>query len=266
MGIGRRLLGLTMLTDETAVNSSSVQSARTATLVLPRRQTPSQKTMVRVLQNQRGGLKYATASDAAISNYMYNTFLSFEPSLPVIDSPAPRILDIGCGLGVYHVYMHRHYGFRSEHFLVDRALYQIGEKGYERHTSKGGFHSVEEMPFYTSETCAREIALSNGFGESKWHWVNATEANVRSIKPVGFAMSLLSWGYHYPVDTYAAAVRSVLKRKTGRLLITLRAPPEEGLKSLESAGFVCEAAPQGKRPTIGNGAALTLCRVSPSVR
>jgi len=242
--------------DFAVVHSASVD-VRSPVLVLPQEGTESRKTMTRVFQNQRGP---PHATDAQISELMHQTYLSIKPSLPSVYTP--RVLDIGCGIGVYHVYIHRHYGGRSEHFLVDRALYQIGQKGYEKHSKHGGFNSVRKMPFYTSDTCAHEIAMSNGFTESNWHWVNATEENVRSIGQVDLAMSMLSWGYHYPVDTYADAVRSVLK-PDGRLLITLRQSAQlktQGLKSLERAGFRCGDAPE--QTPIGNDAVLTLCRPS----
>ena len=38
---------------------------------------------------------------------------------------APRIVDIGAGLGMYHIYVDRRYGGRAEHFLVDKSLVEV---------------------------------------------------------------------------------------------------------------------------------------------
>eukprot|EP00964_Phaeocystis_antarctica_P129510 scaffold93351_cov63-Phaeocystis_antarctica.AAC.1 len=41
------------------------------------------------------------------------------------DVAAPRIVDIGAGLGMYHIYVDRRYGGRAEHFLVDKSLVEV---------------------------------------------------------------------------------------------------------------------------------------------
>ena len=198
--------------------------------------------MEKALGNQRvlkGGETWSAKTDAEISLHVREWFTQFRHALPPSEmASAPKIVDIGCGLGMYHAYLHQFYGGRSEHFLVDRSVYQIGVKGYEQHTKRGGYHkSIGLMPFYTSDTCAREIAMANGFTERDWHWVNATADNVRALEPVDIVMSMLSWGFHYPIDVYIEAVHHILK-PDGRLIVTLRVG--QGQEAvLQRAGFSC---------------------------
>ena len=93
------------------------------------------------------------------------------------------------------------------------------------------------MPFYTSQFCASEIAMANGFTDRTWHWVNATVDNVRALDTADIVMSYLSWGFHYPVSVYAEAVRHLIRRG-GRLIITVRRNTK-GEAALKTFGFKC---------------------------
>ena len=231
-------------------------------LTLPREGTPCRETMAKVLQNQRAGPhKWSSQSDEQIRKQATSWFNDIKPALPPRDPSAStktpvRIIDIGCGLGMYHVYMRQYFGSRSEHFLVDQSQYQIGRKGFERHSSVGGFHRLKEMPFYTSAECAKDIAMASEFDDTNWHWVNATADNVIAIGggTADIVMSLLSWGFHYPVSAYAKAVHHVLK-PTGRLILTLRhdvgkpTKASQQLDALREAGFACKVTPQPHRTT-----------------
>jgi hypothetical protein len=59
-------------------------------------------------------------SAAAVEEDIVATFSDLPPLLP---SPtgvhAPRIVDIGAGLGMYHIPISRLYAGRSDHFIVD---------------------------------------------------------------------------------------------------------------------------------------------------
>ena len=210
-------------------------------LVLPHRGTPCRSTMEKMLQNQRAmHERYGAMTDEQISGVIHAAFVDLRAALPSRNMQPVRIVDIGCGLAMYHVFIRHYFHDRSDHVLVDRSTYQIGQRGFERHSRRGGFGSVRQMPFYTSAECAREIAFANGFDATNWHWVNASAQAVASLgaASVDIVMSLLSWGFHYPVAVYVDAVRSVLK-PDGRLIITLRSGAGEEA-SLDRAGFACK--------------------------
>ena len=125
---------------------------------------------------------------------------------------------------------------------------------------------MSRIPFYSSEVCARHIATANGFVDGRnWHWVNASDEHVRAIGSADLVMSLLSWGFHYPVETYLDAARSILTsggregNNTGILVLTLR--NGQGQEStLAKCGFRCNASHAG----FNNRATLLACRATPS--
>lgn len=199
----------------------------------------------RLLSYQRIALK-PTSTAAEVTTQMQMAFETFRTALPVpSNSFAPRIVDIGCGMGIYHAFISQHYANRSHHFLVDRSNNQIDvpeSNDHKKFARKGGFHkNAREVAFYSSEQCARKIATMNGMTSERWQWVNATESNVRALgmASVDVVMSLLSWGFHYPVSTYAAAARAVLKPGTGRLILELRAGQDGEMVLEKQHGFRC---------------------------
>jgi len=214
-----------------------VQLCKCNVITLPSHGTPCRSTMEKVLQNQRVHKNgWGAMSDENIEEHVSRWFDFLLPTLPPRDS-APKIVDIGCGLGMYHIPMHNYFERRSNHFLVDQSKYEIGQKGFSQHSQHGGFHSVQKMPFYTSEACASKIAMASGFTDSTWHWVNATVRNVRKLGTADIVMSYLSWGFHYPVEVYADAVHHLLQ-KGGRLIITVRLRNKQE-QALKNAGFEC---------------------------
>ena len=220
-----------------------------AVLNIPEPHTTCGHLARRLLGYQRVGLtKASTAED--VTKAMESAFESVRAALPAVT--APSIVDIGCGIGIYHALISAHYSGKSQHFLVDRSANQIDapETREHRHfAAHGGYHkSAKSVAFYSSEHCARTIAFDNGLDSTRWHWVNATEANVRALGTAStdVVMSLLSWGFHYPVATYAAAARAILRPRTGRLVMTLRAN-SGGDKTLEQEyGFKCARSVDGR--------------------
>lgn len=136
----------------------------------------------------------------------------------------PRIVDIGAGLAMYHSNMHRFFENQSHHFIVDRSA-NISTRG-GAYTTHGGFHKSQleggSFPFYSSLECAADINRANGFPYwNRFHTVHAKKGAVAALgnSSVDLVMSVLSWGFHYPISTYAKEVASVLKPVTGRLII-----------------------------------------------
>ena len=115
-----------------------------ADLILPKEGEPCYVDMVEGLSHQRGGIwpkqyveelrlrgetrQPTTVTDADVSKHMRQAFLDFSSAVPTssADGRAPplRVVDNGCGLGMYHWYLWRYLGGRSVHTLVDRGLNQ----------------------------------------------------------------------------------------------------------------------------------------------
>ena len=134
--------------------------------------------------------------------------LSMLPVPPRRQSGAERmrIVDIGAGLGMYHVFVARHYRGRTQHYIIDRSA--NGIRGQGRTSTHAGFHrSVLEngsFPFYSSLECARDIALCSGFTSERWHAVEASTGNVLALgaASVDVVISLLSCAYARPSSHY----------------------------------------------------------------
>ena len=76
------------------------------------------------------------------------------PELP--KSPSPTIVDIGCGLALYHLKISCLYSGRSQHYLADRDANELRHKRRAVDV-RGGQHDVRQQ-----ERGARSIAQEPG--------------------------------------------------------------------------------------------------------
>merc|ERR1712194_775578 len=96
-----------------------------------------------------------------------------------------------------------------------------------------------------NHACATDIARESGFDMNMWHAIDASEAKLEALKSVDIVMSILSWTYHYKVETYINAVKKVPAPRTGRLILTPKAGKmKDGScprnnEDLLGAGFTC---------------------------
>ena len=112
----------------------------------------------------------------------------------------PVVVDIGCGLAVYHLKIEAFYSGRAHHYLVDRSANEVG------HKRDHGYRQTGDFAFYNSLECALGILQANGVASDRLHAVNASSVAMRAAISDGSAhviMSLLSWGYHYPIGAHA---------------------------------------------------------------
>lgn len=108
-------------------------------------------------------------------------FAMIEPHLPdAVDS----ILDIGCGLAGIDVYLKRKYP--AAHLMLldsDGAISNVGL------TDAGGAGGSRE--------CAESLLAANGIKPDQWLDIGTDEPLT-----AGLVISLLSWGFHYPLTAY----------------------------------------------------------------
>lgn len=158
--------------------------------------------------------------------------------IPHVSDIVLKIVDIGAGLAMYHIMLDKHYNGNVEHFLVDKSINEVKPTMHHKH---GDWHNNDKFPFYNSMECAQSIAVANNVSKLRWHSVyasNGTESIFNMGKAsMDIAISLLSCGWHYPVNTYASALAHVLK-PNGILIITLRRMQKQD-KELRRVGFVC---------------------------
>lgn len=113
------------------------------------------------------------------------------------------VLDIGCGLATTSVLIQRHCGGHLH--LLD------GTGNGKRWANYGA-----TMQPYNDRALTELMLRSNGVTDFTWHDVGAT-----ALPPVDVVVSLISWGWHYPVQAYLKAVAAAL-RPGGRLILDLR--------------------------------------------
>lgn len=108
-------------------------------------------------------------------------FAMIEPWLPaVVDS----ILDIGCGMAGIDVLLKRRYPWA-------RLILMDGEGTRARY----GWN--ERCEPYSSRLAAEALLAANGVASYEW-----IEAGTKRELRADLVVSLLSWGFHYPLKTY----------------------------------------------------------------
>jgi SAM-dependent methyltransferase len=151
---------------------------------------------------------------------MAREYESFHQVLP----PAcTAVLDIGCGVAGIDVFINRHYVPRSlDFYLLDRS--EVAATVFYSFQSRGAFYNSLEV--------ARTMLTMNGVPPERIHLLEATADNVINVsRKVDLVISLLSWGFHYPIDTYLHRVQGLLSEE-GVVLLDVR-KGSEGLKALE---------------------------------
>ena len=151
----------------------------------------------------------------------YSQLVDYDLALmrPYLPSKAGRILDIGAGIGAIDVRLHELYP-AAHFYLLDKTGLDV-EYGTET-----------EQRFYSSQVVARELLKRNGVPEKQVHLLEATDDYRIGVDRVDLVVSLFSWGWHYPLGAYAAAV-SQAAVKGGILILDVR--NVEGKALLEKA-------------------------------
>jgi SAM-dependent methyltransferase len=130
----------------------------------------------------------------------------------ILPQKATSILDIGSGIAGINAFINKHYNNKIDIYLLDKT--QTDERVYYYYHERGSV--------YNSLTLAKELLKQNGVDESRIHTQEATDDNQILIDTTfDIVVSLISWGFHYPVTTYLDVVYQKLKPK-GVLIIDIR--------------------------------------------
>lgn len=128
---------------------------------------------------------------------------------PFIDPYAPRrIADIGCGYAFFDL-------FAQAAYDADLLLVDI-ERNERRH-----FGYDEEGAAYTSLDKAVAFLSANGVLRERVTTWNPQSEDMPETEKADMAVSLLSCGFHYPVDMYMPFFRFAV-RKRGAVILDLR--------------------------------------------
>jgi SAM-dependent methyltransferase len=123
------------------------------------------------------------------------------------------------------VFLSQHYGGQQPVFyLLDKT--EIERSVYYGLRSRGAF--------YNSLDVAKEMLVSNGVSEKCVQLIEATATNEIDIdREVDLVISLISWGFHYPVEAYLERVYDILA-EGGSIIMDVR-KGADGLGMLENA-------------------------------
>lgn len=125
------------------------------------------------------------------------TFDTFRDHLP---ESADRILDIGSGMAGIDVFLGKHYPSATIH-LLDKS-------GVSPKINAGFNAQAEDFAHYNDFGAAIDLLRGNGVeNDIVCHDMNRDPFPDQVFDVV---VSLLSWGFHYPIQTYAPRCRGIM--------------------------------------------------------
>jgi len=149
---------------------------------------------VPLLQQQRTDCKDVQAE---YGEGIAQAFRSFRDYLP---DDAEHIADIGSGMAGIDVLLGRHY--------PDATLHLLDKEGVSPHINAGFHRRAEDFAHYNDFDAALELLAANGVsGRVVCHDLSAMPFPEMEFDVV---VSLLSWGFHYPICTYAPRCKGVM--------------------------------------------------------
>ena len=171
---------------------------------------------------------------------MKKEFDTIEPHLP------PRIrnvLDIGGGLGGVDVFLNRSQPEGPAFHLLDRnRVDPVMRYGYRDTTEAYNSFAVAQAYLTTAGIAPEQISFYDADVKEELEQLMALDVRFDLI------LSLKSWCFHYPVETYLALVRKLLARD-GVLIVDVRrdrALEEKFKPGLQVSAVVAED-PQSRR-------------------
>ncbi len=157
-------------------------------------------------------LESVVYSRAVRNAYARDLSVEFERLKPFLPPSVNSVLDIGAGMGGIDVFLSRHFKHGVQLYLLDKT--QVAEAIYYQFKTRGAF--------YNSLAIARQILLRNGIPDQNIHLRNASDDfTIEDVPKCDLVMSLLSWGFHYPVSSYLDAVTDCMK-PGGALILDVR--------------------------------------------
>jgi SAM-dependent methyltransferase len=156
--------------------------------------------------------------------YAENMAAEYQSIKDKLPPEAGKIVDIGCGIAAIDVFLFNHYqNSELELFLIDKT--GIEEKVFY------GFKS--NAAFYNSMRISEETLCMNGVPQDKIRLFDVARDPLKGIENIDRIISLISWGFHYPIDTYLDFALSSL-RPGGRLILDVR-KGTNGLSALKNS-------------------------------
>lgn len=198
--------------------------------ILLQRTAYQTKTLSRLLRRVPGFISLAYAWMEASLNrnsitekYIKGIWSDFETIRPGLPQRCGSILDIGCGVAGINALLSQHYSndqpdiFLSDFHAIDARIHY-------------GFHELPAA--YNSLDVSRQLLTANGVPYGKIHNVSPLSLEKEVSKgSIDLVLSILAWGFHFPIETYLPVVHHAMTDQ-GRLILDIR-HDTEGIESLE---------------------------------
>jgi SAM-dependent methyltransferase len=179
------------------------------------------------------------------ADYVADMDQEYQSMKAYLPAACSRVLDIGCGVAGIDVLLRQHYqGHNQNHnqaqelqfFLLDKS--QLETRVFYGFTSHGAF--------YNSLSVAKNVLVVNGIADDHVTTLEASDDNTIAIQDrIDLVISLISWGFHYPVETYVQAVYQLLSEQ-GRLILDVR-KKTDGLALLKDRFSACDVIAEEKK-------------------
>ena len=181
-----------------------------------------QGAQLEVAMLQRTGCRGARAADT----YAASIDRDMDSLRPVLPQTVRRILDIGCGLAGIDAALYAHYAVDCpEVHLVD--VDRVDRKPVY------GYHRADETGAYHSWAATLGFLTDHGVPKHRLAIYDADRGEFPG-RQMDLVISLISCGFHYPVQTYLGAILMVLA-PAGVCVLDIR-KGTDGIERL-AAGF-----------------------------
>jgi len=139
---------------------------------------------------------------------IFNTMSEYLPAKPL------AILDIGAGMGGIDLVLYHHYNNKPNLYLLDKD-------GVSEKINAGFNKTAEDFSHYNSFAHAKLFLTDNNVPADHIHTINISSEAFPTEQKFDLVISLLSWGFHYPISTYVQEVYDSLQ-SGGSLIIDVR--------------------------------------------
>jgi SAM-dependent methyltransferase len=150
-------------------------------------------------------------SATAASLYHAELATEFAALRPFLPAKAAHVLDIGCGLAGIDCFLDRHYAGSATIHLFDKD--GLSKEIYYL------YH--EQAAHYCSLEMARAFLVGNGVTADRVMLHDATKQGFPRRERYDLVLSLISWGFHYPLASYLKQVRRSLATE-GVVIVDVR--------------------------------------------
>ena len=149
--------------------------------------------------------------------------LEYEMMKQYLPKECHCIVDIGCGVGGIDVFLSKHYG-NPDLWLFDNQI----------NSDKVVYGFDNGKSFYNSFEATRDLMKVNDILNCHLHDIRNREPAIYG--KADLVVSLLSWGYHYPVSEYIDYVYAILS-ENGVVIMDVR-EKTDGIEQLRKV-FSC---------------------------